>query len=1031
MTTSAMDGSFTAPTSPAQDRMWVLEELAGNAARYNIQTGLRFHGTLDVTALRQAVNDVVARHELLRTTLVYDGERHQRIAPAIAVDLVVVDAVDGDATDRLAEIARDELAKPFDVSRSPGSRWRLIRFTAEHHVLLVTLDHIIADGWSLQVLHDDLCEAYRARCDGGEPDWPELPIQYADYAAWQREWLAGSEADAQVEYWRGQLAECEQLDLSTVGDERGHVPGTSRRRLPLDLIDSLERFARQQGSSLFMVLLSGYAVLLHRLTGRRDIVIGSLLHGRTQPETELLVGFFVNTVALRADLSGMPSFTETHRRIRETILQAYGNQDVPYERVVAELNPVRLPGRQPFCDVMFQLADVERPTRTLPTVRIEQLSLQRPPADADLVLTVLNEDGGYVGVWNHDERMLPADVIRALQDQFELLLRAGVGSPDRPITQLPTVAPRQREWLSAVAGTASSVDGDWHAAELFKTQAARTPHAVALVGDHGTHSYAQLDQRADCWAAALRRRGIGPESIVGLSMPRGADTVTAILAVWKAGAAYVPLDPQFPHQHLAYLIEDAMPGLVITADIACRFAGVPVVEVADLDAHTDRLTFHERPAVMSDTLAYLIYTSGSTGRPKAVAVEHRGLGVVVAAQRRTFGLGPGDRVLQYASPNFDASVFDMLQAFGSGAALHCPGPDAVPVADLADYLGKQRITYATLTPSTLAAISLDRPLPDLGTLALAGEVCPPSLADAWSASRRLFNLYGTTEASIWSTWHPVTPIEDQRVPIGQPVPGVTVRVLTADLEWVPPGFTGELFVGGEVVGRGYLRSPALTAERFVPDPYADAPGARLYRTGDQARVLPDGTIEFLGRSDHQVKVRGFRVELGEIEAFLASHTDVRQAAVVRHEDALLAYVVSGAPGRLAEGDVLDYCRAGLPGHCVPSAVIVLPELPYNMSGKLDRGALPLPGTLVPPAGLATTSPLATEVAQVWGEILSRSGIRASENFFTIGGHSLAATRVITMLRESLGVRLPVRLLFEHPVLADFVDAVRSAAGEPS
>ncbi|MFE6887357.1 amino acid adenylation domain-containing protein [Streptomyces sp. NPDC057694] len=1038
---------FVATASFAQQRLWVMEQMEDGAATYNIQMGLRLQGALDTTLLRRVLAEILRRHEVLRTRLVLeDGALVQLISAEATLPLREVDLrASADPETAWQVEAERDLHAPFDVSVQLPLRAVLFRPAEDEHVLLLTLDHLVCDARSLQVLHTELVSLYPALASGSPSPLPELPVQYADYADWQREWLEGEAQRRQLAYWRDRLGgETPRLTFHRRQDAEGAAANASRSHpLPDGLIHELEELARREGASLFSVLLSAFGVLIGRYGRQDDFVVGSLLSGRTRPELEDLIGFFVNTVGLRLDLTGRPSFGELLARVHEVTLEAYAHQDVPFEQIAQDIAPEYEQGRsQPFFDVMFQLADLNRRSLRTPELSFEPLVMASAPAPVDLVVAVLREEDAYTCVWDYRTDLFGPAGIERMQRQYVDLLRAVVADPDRAVADLARTAPTGTDGIREDApDSAPAQEGaeGWNFARHFDAVARRTPDAPALVAGGETLTYRELAERADRLAHVLTGRGIGPESVVGIHLERGLDQIVSVLATLKAGGAYLPLDPAYPAERIGFMIDDAAPGLVITSRAlpgpAADLRGT-AVPVEDLTAEAEQTPGHAPavPATGADHLAYVIYTSGSTGRPKGTGVPHRGLRVVLDAMDSVLALTADDRVLHFASASFDASVFEMLMAFGAGAALHlAPMDRGVPV-DLTAFLQEQAITALVLPPSALAALVEDADLPALRTVSVAGEPCPPALAARWAAGdRRFFNLYGPTEATIWSTWHRVTPQDVAGVPIGRPVPGTAARVLDEELRPVPDGAPGELCVAGPTVVRGYLGRPALTAERFVPDPFGGAPGARLYRTGDLVRRNETGDLEFLGRLDGQVKVRGFRIELGEIERTVAAHPGVREAVVVVREDipsapAVVAYVVARPGTAPGTEELRELCGRTLPHYMVPSHVVLLDRLPVSGAGKIDRKALPAPERAdTGDAAQAPDGPLEEAIAEIWAEVLGAGAIARSDDFFALGGNSLSATQVIVRLRQDFDLALPVRTLFDSTRLGDFTEAVRAAA----
>ncbi|MEU4498136.1 amino acid adenylation domain-containing protein [Streptomyces sp. NPDC023998] len=1033
------DQVVAVPASFAQERMWFLERMENGNGTYNIQTGLRFSGILRIVALKDALDEVMERHEVLRTTLLEgDAGTLQIIHPHTPIDLPVKDLSTADAPGMLAEeLAHAELNRPFDQTRDTPLRVLLLRIAPDDHTLILTLDHVAADARSVEILHSEVMAAYAARHTDASPSLPELHIQYADYAVWQREWLSGQERVKQMSYWREQLTGSPALALA---DSVGHAGGErsadravrsrAECRIPSDLMSALEAVARSESTSMMMTLCAAYAVLLGQYSGQSEVVVGTPFNGRNLPETDALIGFFVNTVALRMRLAPDLSFRELLHQARETVLDAFANQDVPFEQVVAEIVNDNATARRPFFDVMFQLVEDDRYPCELPGVRIAPLPLTREPTPFDLVLAVYQKADHWVGVWEYDTSVLDGSIVERMQARYQRILEAIVADPDGSLGGADLVPAVEARWLAEHGRRTVPTREGWTISGMFESTAQRVPDAVALVAGSLQLTYREVDERANRLSWALRARGVRPEVPVGLLLERGADMVVAMLAVLKAGGIHVPLDPSYPERRLAYMIQDVAPGLILTQAHLTSRVPLDSGQVLVLDECSEELAANSSEGLPRsadpENIAYIIYTSGSTGSPKGAAVPHRGLSVIVDALRDTFGLTVGDRVLHVASPSFDASLLELLAAFGAGAALHIPSASEAHPADLGAYMDEHGVTWALLMPSTLAALPEGTMLPSLRQLAVGGEPCPPSLLHYWLRGREVFNLYGPTEASIWSTVYHVKPddVAARTLPIGRTLPGGSVALISAQHTTVPVGAPGELHIGGWVLARGYHRKSRLTAERFVPDPHASVPGARVYCSGDLGRWQADGMLEFRGRTDSQVKVRGFRIELSEIEARLAEHPAVREAVAIADPFVIAAHVVCHSDPEASEADLMEHLAERLPAHMVPASVSFWDELPHGPNGKVDRRALPLrPSGQPTPRGDSPQTPLEEAIAEIWGEVLQKEGIGSLDDFFSLGGHSLLAARVITRVRRDFDISVPVVTLLHNPVLRDFVSAV--------
>ncbi|WP_435612847.1 amino acid adenylation domain-containing protein [Streptomyces sp. bgisy159] len=1026
------------PLSFAQARLWFLYRAEGPSPAYNVPMPLRLTGDLDLPALTAALGDLTRRHESLRT--VFPAERgvpHQRVLADAEPPVDVVDAAPGDAARLLAEAARH----PFDLAGEIPLRATVLRLGPREHVLLLLVHHIAADGGSVAPLLGDLAEAYTARCRGTAPGWEPLPLQYADYALWQRE-LLGADDDPdsllarQLAFWRTALDGAPgSLDLPAdrprpaVADHRG---GTVAFEVGEETHRRLTALARSAGATAFMVVQTAVAALLSRMGAGDDIPLGTAVGGRGAPALERLAGFFVNTLVLRTDTSGDPSFRELLERVREADLAAYAHQELPFERLVEALNPVRSAAAHPLFQVMLAFQNNAEPVMRMPGLTVGFEGLATGTARCDLSFSVAEtRDGGLRGMLEYATALFDPETARDLADRLVRLLDRAAEDPARALSALDLLSAEERRLLAADTERAAPAVAPDTLPALFARQAARTPDAPAVRHGTTTLTYAELDARANRLAHRLAELGAGPEKFVAVALPASADLVVAALAVTKAGAAYVPLDPDYPDSRLELMLAETAPLAVFATErTAARLrTDAPVLTGCDAPGRPDG---PPRPALLPEHPAYVIYTSGSTGTPKGVVVTHAGLAGLGHGSRHDHGAGPGSRVLQFVSPSFDVSVAELCMALLTGACLVVP--ERRPVgAELAAFLAEERISHAHLPPAVLAGLP-PADLPDLATLMTGGEACTPQLVARWAPGRRMVNAYGPTEATCEVTYALQDPAAPGPRSIGRAVPGVRVHVLDAALRPTPPGAPGELYISGPGVARGYLGRPAQTAGRFVADPYG-APGARMYRTGDLVRRRRDGRLEFVGRADGQVKLRGFRIETGEIEAALLDVPGVARAAVVVREDRpgdprLVAYAVPAGPGPDTAG-ALAALREKLPDYMVPGALVVLDELPMTPNGKLDTRALPAPpertGTGRPPR-----TPREELMCRLFAEVLGVAEVGRDDSFFARGGHSLLASRLAGLVGRTLGREPSVREVFAAPTPADLLRLVdgddRDASG---
>jgi nonribosomal peptide synthetase DhbF len=1015
------------PLSPGQHGLWLQQALNGPGGTAIIPLALRLSGPLDQKDLARALHEVVARHESLRTVIeLQDGVPDQRVLPLDEIGelLEVVRADEQDLPRLLAEYA----ARPFDLATELPIRATLIGLSPGEHVLSLVLHHLAADGWSLTVLAQDLAAAYR-----GATPRPALTLQYADYALGQADG-PDRHREQQLGFWRTALAGLPSgLDLPTDRPRparSSHRAGRVPVRITAPLHARLTRLGRQNDASLFMVLHAGLTAALARLGAGPDLAIGTPVSGRTELALEPLIGFFVNTLVLRADAGGDPGFAALLRRVRDGDLAAYAHQDVPFEALVEDLDPPRSAARHPLVQVMLAL-ELEPPVPVLDGVEVRILDAGPRPARFDLALT-LNERPGEAGLdggLTYATDLFDAATAESVVQMFTGLLDAATATPDQPLSRLELLTTAERESLLAYGNDGRNGPEPATLTDLFEAQVRATPAASALESDQHL-TYAQLNTQANRLARLLLARGAGPERIVALAVPRSAAMIVALLAVVKTGASYLPLDTEYPPERIGFMIQDADPVCVLTTasassalpveepvlvldDVLDQLAAAPDTDLTDADRATPLHPAHP---------AYVVYTSGSTGRPKGVQVSHAAISTLVRNQLDELQVRPDSRVLQFASLSFDAATGEIFRALLAGATLIVsPQVSAGPQA-LDRLVREARATHSLVPPAVLATMPPGS-LAGLQTLTVGGEACPPALA-GWATGRRMLNGYGPTESTIAATYYQLNATDSVRgsIPIGQAVAGTRLYILDESLQPVPVGIPGELYLAGTGLARGYLNRPGLTAERFVACPFGP-PGARMYRTGDRARWNPDRQVEFLGRTDEQVQVRGLRIEPGEIEAALARHRAVAQVAVVGREQApsIVAYVVPADGIEADRAGLRRHVASLLPSHMVPSAVVLLSALPLTPNGKLDRRALPVPSATAATAQVSERAPHpGTEqvLAGAFARTLQLEQVGVEDSFFELGGHSLTAMTLIARIKAELGVDVPVRALFETPSVAE-------------
>ncbi|MEW6510863.1 MAG: amino acid adenylation domain-containing protein [Bacteroidota bacterium] len=1042
------------PLSFAQQRLWFLERLEPGTAVYNIPRLYRLRGRLDVDALSRSIDGIVQRHEVLRTIVKEENGRPSQTLTATPNGLLRVVTAPGPSAEGRAqtawELVREESGRPFDLATGPLIRGLLVRVANDEHLFLVTMHHIVSDGWSLGVFVRELGAFYADMLTGATPSLEPLPLQYGDYAHWQRERLRGDVLERQMHYWRNELGR--ELPVLELGTDRPRPAarrsrgGTYRFPLSRELMDGVKEMSRRHGCTPFMTLLAAYGVLLHRHSGQDDLLIGTPIAGRTRLETEGLIGLFVNTLALRVDCSGEPTFLDLLKRVRSNALGAYEHQEVPFEKLVEELHPARTLSRTPVFQTMFVLQNTPSPALELKGIEAEKLDVDTGTSKFDLTMSVTDKVDRADCLLEYDSDLFGTATMERMADHYRRLLNETIAGPERSIGALPMLSDVERHRILVEWNPTRPLSSPSCIHHRFENQAARLPEKTALLHNGVTLSYRELNERSNRLAHALLKLGAGPEIPVGVCLERTADLIVTLLAVLKSGSAYIPLDPSYPSGRIALMLDDAHAPLVVTEE-RLR-ASIPSLAAVKgrrnlcIDAEHENIASepseNPRIPVKPGNMAYVIYTSGSTGIPKGVVIEHRNTGVLIDWAQETYSKEELDGVLASTSICFDLSVFEIFAPL-------CLGGTVILVDTVLQLPGlpsSGEVRLVNTVPSAMTELLRLKGIPPtVQTINLAGEPLTPALVRqvyALGTVTKVYDLYGPSEDTTYSTCALRTPGGPQT--IGRPLMGKRLYVLDAHCEPVPVGVTGEIYVGGGGVARGYLYRPELTAENFVADPFSPEPDARVYRTGDLGRYRPDGTIEFLGRKDHQIKLRGFRIELGEIEAVIAAQKGVRETVVVLREDApgsrrIVAYVVLHDGTATSGATIRDAARSVLPEYMVPSAVVVLSALPMLPNGKVDRVALPPPEAVLDPGrGDGSDAPrTATEqvIAEIWSSMLGLNSVGVRENFFDLGGHSLLATQVISRMREALRVEVPLIALFETPTVEGLASAVEGLiAGKP-
>jgi amino acid adenylation domain-containing protein len=1034
------------PLSFAQQRLWFLDQLQPNSALYNIPMVLHFRGNLNQKALEQSLREICNRHEVLRTNFVTIDGQPTQVIQTTRETISVVDLQDlpiHEQAEKTQQLKQKQATQPFDLAKESLIRITLGVLSETEHLLLVCMHHIISDGWSIEVFIHELTSLYNAYVQNQPANLAPLPIQYADFALWQKQWLQGDVLQSQLNYWQNQLTAAPPLLSLPTDHPRPAVQsfvGTQQEfSLSPKLSQALNELSRQQGVTLFMTLLAAFDALLYRYTGSSDILVGTPIANRNRGEIEGLIGFFVNTLVMRTDLSDNPSFSQLLTRVREVTMDAYAHQDLPFEMLVEALQPERDLSHTPLFQVAFVLQNTPKSEIAMTGLTVTDLPPENTTAKFDLTLAMVNTDDGLKGVWEYNTDLFESSTIERLSGHFLNLLGGIAANPQVRISQLPLLTESETNQL-LIEWNNTQVDYPEYKCihQLFEEQVKRTPDAIAVVCSQQQLTYNELNNRANQLAHYLRKLGVKPEELVGICLERSLEMIVGLLGILKAGGAYLPLDPDYPSERLQFAIADAQLSLLLTQEGLIDKLPEHQARLILLDRFTEEINQNSQDnltgVVTANNLANLIYTSGSTGKPKGVMVEHRGLFNLAQAQIKTFNLQSNSRILQFASLNFDASIWEIIMAIGAGATLYLDTKDALmPGLPLMGRLKDYGITHITLPPSALAALPLED-IPELQTIIVAGEACSEELIKQWATGRNFFNAYGPTETSVCATVEKWTD-ETLKVTIGRPIANTQVYILDCHLQPVPIGVPGELHIGGMGLARGYLNRPELTQEKFIPNPFekdevipptplnkgGNEP-SKLYKTGDLARYLPDGKIEYLGRIDNQVKIRGFRIELGEIEALLNQNEAVQSSCVIVREDnlgdkRLVAYVVLQPEINLTINEIRQFLRAKLPDYMVPTAFVLLDTFPLTPNGKIDRRALPVPDLQSQGEYIAPRNPIEEKMAQIWAEVLKLERVSIEDNFFELGGHSLLATQVISRLQETFEIVVPLRYLFESPTIA--------------
>ena len=1036
---------FAFPVSSGQQRLWFLEQLQPGSPLYNIPIAVRLEGALDAAVLEQAFNQILCRHEILRTRFnLQNGEPVQIVAPSLTLNLPVVDLqlrLENGRETEARRLLAEEARLPFDLQRLPLLRVKLLRLAAREHILVLTVHHIIFDGWSLTICFRELAAIYERLRAGNRTDLPDPPIQYAEFAVWQRERvrLVGPE----LAWWKRRLGGVlPTLELPTdrprpgVQTYRGAVESVA---LPGSLRGALQLLCQQTGVTLFTALLAAFQTLLHRYTGQDDVLVGSPSVNRIPTETENVIGLFTNTLVLRGNLAGNPTLRQLLDRVRATAVGAYANAEVPFEKVVEELQPERKLIHPPLFQVMFALEHAPLESVTWPGLKLTQIELDSGTAKFDLTLYMIERADGLTARVEYNTDLFDSATIRRMLTHFESILEGLARDPDQHLSDLPRLTERERhqvlvEWNR----TEAEYPRGKTIHELFESQTARTPDAVAAVAGDQSLTYRELDGSANQVARHLRKLGVQPETLVGICLDHSLGTMAALLGVLKAGGAYVPLDPTYPKEPLAFMLKDSGAAMILTQRQLFNVLPRSRARRVCLDSDWKFISTESRQKpptqVTPENLACVIFVSGSTGRPKGVQIPHRAMVNFLHSMRREAGLSSDDTLLALSTLSMDIAGLELFLPLTVGArVVLATREEATDAALLAAKIAGNNITAMQASPATWRLLLDSRWQGSKSLKALSnGEGLSRELADRLlERCGELWNLYGTTETTIASS---VARIEPGAGPIviGRPIANTQFYILDRYIQPVPVGVRGELFIGGDGLARGYLNRPELTAGKFVRDSFNRNPAARLYRTGDLVRRLSDGNIELLGRVDRQVKIRGCRIELGEIEAVLLQFPQVREAVVLAREDTpgdkrLVAYLTTYQQTTVSLNELRRFLRERLPEHMLPTAFVTLDKLPLTADGKMDRRALPAPESHRPNPETTLATPCAgleQTIATVWEEVLSIKSPGVNDNFFDLGGHSLQVVQVQSQLRERVGADLPVLRLFEHPTIRSLAGFLR-------
>ncbi|MBE9224383.1 amino acid adenylation domain-containing protein [Phormidium sp. LEGE 05292] len=1036
---STVEIPVLSPDSPkllsfAQQRLWLLAQLQGSSTAYNMPIALQLNGNLNIDALRSSLAYLVDRHESLRMYFpTVAGEPQVAILNLDEIEVLTVqDCRNLDENSQLLNIQDlidAHAQEPFNLNTSPLFKAKLLQLHEQKSVLAINMHHIISDGWSMGVFVRELRQAYTAYSEGKTPNLAPLPIQYSDYATWQRNWLQGEVLEQQINYWKHQLGDASPLlELPTDYPRPAQQSYKGDRYLysiSPELTVAVNAFSQQQGVSLYMTLLATLSILLSRYSRQEDLCIGTPIANRTHSQTEGLIGFFVNTLVMRQQIKPEQSFIEFLQQTRQTCLDAYAHQDVPFEVLVEKLRPERSMSYNPLFQVMFALENNESPDLDFSGLEIELLGVKSAIAKFDLTLLVMEYDNQLNCSWEYATDLFEKDTIQRMAEHFEVLLKGIVDRPHQSINTLPLMTATELLQLQRWNQTQTDYPLNQTFVNLFEQQVTKNPAQIALVFESQSLTYQQLNQKANQLAHYLiQNHQIQPDTLIGICVERSFEMIIGILAILKAGGAYLPIDPYYPPERIQFMLEDSSASILLTQSfienklplkISCKLICL------DSEIFSGESTKNPPSQTKPENLAYLIYTSGSTGKPKGVMIEHRGLTNFVLAWLQIFQIQPHNHFLQLASFSFDMSMAEIAPTLVAGACLYLAKKDTLlNTQSLVNLLATSKISHFIVPPSVLSLLPPDA-LPDLQTVIVGGEACSAELIKEWTPGRQFWNGYGPTETTICNVIYLCQP-NDKKPPIGKPFSNVRLYILDAQNQPLPPGIPGELCIAGVGLARGYLHRPDLTKEKFLE---VDVFGKteQIYKTGDLAKWNSEGNIECLGRIDAQIKLRGFRIEIGEIESSLLQHPSVKEAVVTLYKtennQSLIAYI-TGISNDLA-AELKNYLKSRLPDYMIPAQIIVLDELPLTPNGKIDRQALPIPNISVAGGYIAPRNNIEKQLAQIWSAVLDRQEIGIHDNFFDLGGHSLLAIKLLNHIQQVFDRQLALSSLFQNPTIAQLAE----------